>query len=97
MDKRIEEMRDDISSAEKECRHYCKERRCHECFFFFAGIDCENQFIAEKLHAKGYRKQTEVAREIISEAEQAIFAHGTKYAIKRLEEIKKRFGVNKDE
>ena len=34
----------------------------------------------------------EVVTEIISDIEQAIMAHGTNYALKRLEEIKKGYG-----
>ena len=41
----------------------------------------------------GYRKASEVAREIFADIEQAIFAHGTKYAMKRLEELKKKYEV----
>lgn len=53
--------------------------------------------VAEVLVNAGYRKESEVATEIISDIEQAIFAHGTKYALKRLEEIKKKYGVVADE
>lgn len=41
--------------------------------------------------------EKKVASEIISDIEQAIMAHGTKYALKRLEEIKKKYGVTEDE
>ena len=41
--------------------------------------------------------EKKVASEIISDIEQAIMAHGTKYASKRLEEIKKKYGVTEDE
>jgi hypothetical protein len=41
----------------------------------------------------GYRKQGEVATEIISEIEQSIMAHGTNYAMKRLAELKKKYEV----
>ena len=42
----------------------------------------------------GWRKTSDVAREIFAEIEQAIFAHGTKYAMKRLEELKKKYAVD---
>ena len=41
--------------------------------------------------------KTELVTEIISDIEQAIMAHGTNYTLKRLEEIKKKYGVEKDE
>lgn len=52
---------------------------------------------SKELFSKGYRRQDEIATEILSEIEQAIMAHGTKYAMKRLEEIKKKYGVTEDE
>ena len=59
MKEQIEEMRDDISKAEKECRNQCKDQKCIECHLFFAGVDCYNQYIAEALYNAGYRKQKE--------------------------------------
>ncbi len=53
----IEEMRNDVSKFERECRAYCKGRRCHECNLQFAKTDCHNQYIAEKLYNEGYRKE----------------------------------------
>lgn len=72
MNKQIEEMREDISSADQEYRQLCEGRKCRECFYFSADMVCESQFIAEKLHAKGYRKASEVAREIFAEIEKRI-------------------------
>lgn len=48
------------------------------------------------LHSLGYRRASDVAREIFAEIEEAIFAHGTKYAMKRLEELKKKYEVMDD-
>lgn len=74
-EKQIEEMREDISCLERECRSYCKERKCIECHLFFARMDCQNHFIAEGLTAKGYRKASEVAREIFEDIETYMFYH----------------------
>ena len=54
---------------------------------------CYWECIANAIIKYGYRRQDEVASKIISEIEQAIMAHGTNYALKRLEEIKKGYGI----
>ena len=63
----IAELRDEISKLEQECRSHCKDRKCVECRYFFSRMDCQNEFIAQGLTAKGYRKASEVAREIFEE------------------------------
>lgn len=41
--------------------------------------------------------KTKIVTETVSEIEQAIMAHGTKYALKRLEEIRKKYEVQEYE
>lgn len=83
----IDEMAFDLCMIDT-CKHLSKE----EC----ADTTCAH-CEAEALYNAGYRRQEEVATEIISEIEQAVMAHGTKYASKRLDEIKKKYGVTEDE
>ena len=80
MNKQIEEL------TETLCEIECKGMKCDTCDRY----GCEYRMLAEALYEAGYRRQYEVATEIISDIEQAIFAHGTKYALKRLAELKKK-------
>ena len=57
MKKQIEEMRNEIHEAENEFCQFCRNRRCHECEYYFAKTDCRNQLFAEHLYNAGYRKQ----------------------------------------
>lgn len=52
--------------------------------------------IAVSVYDAGYRRQDEVAKEIFAEIEQAILAHGTNYAMKRLAELKKKYEVTEE-
>jgi hypothetical protein len=63
-EKQIEEMRNDLCEAEQEFSKFCRGRRCQECEYYFAKTDCKNQILAEKIIDKGYRKASDVAREI---------------------------------
>ena len=83
MSKKIEELANDLAKICPDLVEDC----CGE-------VDCVTH-LALSLSKLGYRRQDEVASEIISEIEQAIMAHGTNYALKRLEEIKKKYGVKK--
>ena len=60
-----------------------------DCPFLYVCKECS----VRNLYKAGYRKQADVATEIISDIEQAIMAHGTKYAMKRLAELKKKYEV----
>lgn len=83
MNKQIEEIANDLNMhCCSLAEQFCGEMSCNYC-------------ITQWLYHAGYRRQNEVASEIISEIEQVIMAHGTNYALKRLEEIKKKFGVKK--
>lgn len=82
----------------EEIAEYC----CHPCEFECDG-GCDLGYesgecliateTAKALYNAGYRRQDEVSNEIILEIEQAIMAHGTKYAMKRLAELKKKYEV----
>lgn len=106
MNKQIEELKEIINMPcteiieraikEFECPlpdEYTARNICYpECSLPYMCDEC----IARNIYNAGYRRQDEVAIEIISEIEQAIMAHGTNYTLKRLEEIKKKYGVEKD-
>lgn len=70
--------------------------------------EVEKELADWKAIAEQYQKQfedcyeekekiaSEVVIEIFAEIEQAIFAHGTKYAMKRLAELKKKYEVTEE-
>lgn len=58
-EKQIEEMTKDLCDIE------CKGMKCNEC----DGYGCEYRMTAEALYTAGYRKASEVAREIFAEIE----------------------------
>lgn len=90
MNEQIEELEIALQESQHEY-----DKAWHECFQNKGKRpERENVFYAKYLmEKKGYRRQEDVATEIISEIEQAIMAHGTKYAMKRLAELKKKYGV----
>jgi adenine-specific DNA glycosylase len=61
-EKQIEEM------AETICRREL-DPNCSTCYF---NKDCRDYLVAKKLYNAGYRKQTEVAREIFAEIERIL-------------------------
>ena len=81
MNKQVDEMAEYLFKDPMVYDTYCRE-------------GC--RYISIILHEAGYRKQNEVATEIISEIEQAIFAHGTNYAMKRIAELKKKYEVQEE-
>ena len=89
MNKQIEEM------AKTLCEDYGECKKCT-----LSNPECENPCMisedCERLYNQGYRKASEVAREIFAEIEKAILAHGTKYAMKRLAELKKKYEVTEE-
>ena len=56
MKKHIEEMTKDLCDIE------CKGMKCNEC----DGCGCEYRVLAEALTAKGYRKASDVAEEVLN-------------------------------
>ena len=87
MNKQIEEMA-------KYCCYACEFENNGECDLAHPIGECTlATATAMEIYKAGYRKKDEVAREIFADIEQAIFAHGTKYAMKRLEELKKKYEV----
>lgn len=72
--KQIEEMRYYIHEAEVKFCVHCRSRRCQECEYYFAKTDCRNQLFAEHLYAKGYRRASDVAREIIEDLTRMVFS-----------------------
>jgi hypothetical protein len=93
MNKQIEE------KSCKKCSHYegCLSRfRAAKNEGRYELID-EEEYFSHSDDCDFLISQEEVAREIISEIEQAIMAHGTNYAMKRLAELKKKYEVQEDE
>lgn len=72
MNKQIEEMARDIVACDKECVQYCHDVKCKDCHYFYQKEDCYIRRISEKLIAKGYRKASDVAREIFAEIEKRV-------------------------
>lgn len=55
----IKEMFEDLLAADKQWVEFCLGRDCQECEYYYAKTECRNQFLAERLTAKDYRKQSE--------------------------------------
>lgn len=87
-----------IKEVEKLCQFF-KDGNCTICEELL--VDCHSNCpmheFAKRILEAGYSKASDVAAEVFAEIEQAIFAHGTKYAMKRLEELKKKYEVTEDE
>ena len=68
MEKQIEEMAKVLSGL-------CCTNKCKNCKYFYNKYDdvgCVDMNFAEKLYSKGYRKASDVAREIFEEIEEEI-------------------------
>lgn len=96
MNKQIEEMAKIIQKGELD-----RNKGVLDCTEFTTDlviqVGLQRLAGAKALYNEGYRRQDEVAREFFDEIEQAIFAHGTKYAMKRLAELKEKYGVTDDD
>ena len=71
-EKQIEEMAKDIVIFDRECVRYCNSVKCKDCHYFYQKEDCYMRRVAEKLVDKGYRKASDVAREIFEEIEKIV-------------------------
>lgn len=72
-DKQIDEMAKVIENGV----NICAKKPCEDCDF--CGADdcmCQNLVIAKELHTAGYRKASDVAREIIDDLESQILPSG---------------------
>lgn len=67
-EKPIEEMAKDIEISDRESVQYCHNVKCKDCHYFYRYEDCYIRRIAEKLVDKGYRRASDVAREIFEES-----------------------------
>ncbi len=97
-----------IKEAEAELRDKQIEEMAKHCFFFEGGHCCTDIHISkmcegeskdcglyqtlENLHNAGYRKASEVAREIFEEIEKL----PTHYAAAKIAELKKKYTEGKD-
>lgn len=85
MNKQIEEMAYEIY-----------ETLMFEAEYPLSGMDCAN--IADLLvKRKGYRKASDVAREIFEEIDNEIKNHGITYARRKIAELKKKYTESVDE
>ena len=80
-EKQIEEMAEDLMA-------------CHTEFYNNAEIYTDYDETAKEMYAKGYRKQSEVAREIFEEIGDIVWSHSDAHLIinrKWFDEIKKKY------
>ena len=78
-EKQIEEMAKIIHPY---CKAPCPNGGCIGCFSYR---------LSEALYNAGYRKASEVAREIFEEIEQATKNHGITYTQRKIAELKKKY------
>ena len=95
-DKQIEEMTEHLVNIQHDFDDYCA-KPCRECDL--GGVfNCESYYRATELYDKGYRKASEVAREIFEEIEKLAFeveTYGHFYALEigygTFAELKKKY------
>lgn len=72
MNKQIEEMAKDIEFCDRNLVANCHNVKCKECRYFYSKEDCYMLRLSEMLIAKGYRKASDVALEVIKKVEQIL-------------------------
>lgn len=83
-EKQIEEMAISL-------RHDGRDCESTTCLLCHNSRHCFERKLAEAVISKGYRKASEVAREIFEEIEKEIKNHGICYAQHKIAELKKKY------
>lgn len=103
-EKKVAELQKDLDECEKQFREFCRYRRCQDCEYYYARMDCKNQILAEKLTAKGYCRASDLAAKIFAEIEGLMLdgAIGGKYPAKvinpeKYAELKKKYTEARNE
>ena len=92
MNKQIEEMAEYLIEIQRNFDEYCA-KPCRDCELGGV-VNCESHYKAEALYEKGYRKSTDVAREIFAEIEYLIWQYDTHPAsdlTERIVELKEKY------